>query len=71
MIDIRKAVNFDWDSRGMKIADWVLAGASLAIGIYLNSYVFIAGGILGAAFAYFRPMGRLQRFINGMFVRRT
>jgi hypothetical protein len=70
MIDVRKIANFDWDSKSMKAADWGLAVVSLAIGIYLGSPLFIIGGILGGLVAYFRPMGKFQKFVNGLVVRR-
>lgn len=70
MIDPRKIANFDWDSRVMKIFDWGLAAVSILIGIYFESPVFIVGGILGGLAAYYRPMGKFQKFVNGLVVRR-
>ena len=38
-----------------RILDWTCAGASLIYGIYALSWLWIAGGILGLALAYWNP----------------
>lgn len=73
-------VNFfaiDFDTRGAKIADWVLSAASLAYGgwqLYTGDMFWgpigIGLGFVGCAMSWWRPLPRLQRYLRGRFVKK-
>lgn len=67
---LRKLVEIDWNSPANRAADWSLALISLAIGAWLQSPLWIAGGLLGVALAWWRPMGRLQSRLGALRARR-
>lgn len=67
---LRKLLEIDWNSPANRAADWTLALGSLAVGAWLQSPLWIAGGLLGVALAWWRPMARLQARLNAMRVRR-
>lgn len=73
-------VNFfaiDFDTKGAKIADWVLSVASLAYGGWMlssgNSFwggVGIAMGLVGCFLSWWRPLPRIQKYVRGRLVKR-
>jgi len=65
MMDIRKMTTVDFDTPAMKAFDWVLAAASVAYGLYASSPLWIVAGILGGWAAWYRPLSRLQRYLQG------
>lgn len=65
MMDIRKMASVDFDTPAMKAFDWGLAGASVAYGVYASSILWIAAGVLGGWAAWYRPLSRLQRYLQG------
>jgi hypothetical protein len=66
---LRTLLRIDWNSRSVKLWDWGLAALSLAVGIYLMSWLWLAMAVFGAAMAWWRPMGRLQGSLNAAFRR--
>lgn len=66
---IDKFMAIDWDSGTVRILDWALAAASLLLFIWTGGWGWLAGAVVGALAAWYRPLGRLQRFAHG-FVRR-
>lgn len=63
---IKKLLAVDWNSKGMKAFDWILALASVAVGLYLQSPLWIGAGLVGALCAWWRPMGRVQGFVQSV-----
>lgn len=67
---VRRLLEVDWNAPAMVAFDWALALASLTVGIWLESVVWIAGGAVGVLVAWWRPMARLRVALDGMIVRR-
>lgn len=73
-------VNFfaiDFNTKGAKIADWVLSAASLAYGGWLLSsgdllwgWVGIGLGLVGCFLSWWRPLPRIQAYVRNRFVKR-
>lgn len=61
---IRGANSIDWDSKGMKVFDWLLSFISIGYGLYAQDYIWIAVGILGMFFAYYRPISKIQKVVQ-------
>lgn len=68
-MNVQKLTKLDFDSKGMKAFDWVLALGCLAYGIYASSAILIVGGVLGCVASYYRPLGKFQKWMDS-FVRR-
>jgi len=67
---IRRLTSIDWDSKTVRILDWGLAAASFAVYFWTGHWAWLAGAILGAISAWYRPMSRVQNLINRIVVRR-
>lgn len=67
---LSRLFEIDWDAPAMKAFDWSLALVSLGIGIWLSSWLWIAGGMIGAFLAWWRPMSRTRDAIIRAVVRR-
>lgn len=65
MMDMRKMASIDLDTPSMKAFDWGLSGASVAWGLYAGSTLWIVAGVLGAVAAWYRPLSRFQRWLQG------
>jgi hypothetical protein len=67
----------DFDTRGAKIADWVLSAASLGwagwllwSGDVLWGSVALGAGLLGCFMSWWRPLPRVQRWMRDRFIKR-
>lgn len=67
---LKKFIGFDWDSKAVRILDWSLAALSLAIYLWTWDWPWLAGAVVGAAASWYRPLGKIQRFANGLVRRR-
>lgn len=67
---LRGFLTFDWNARPVVAADWALAAASLAWGAWAGDPLWIAGGLLGAVFAWWRPMVKVQAALAASIKRR-
>lgn len=65
MMDIRKINSVDFDTPAMKAFDWGLAAVSVAYGVYAQSPLWIVAGLLGCWAAWYRPLSRMQRYLQG------
>jgi len=65
MMDVRKIATIDFDTPSMKAFDWGLAAVSVAWGVYAGSWLWIVAGLLGAVAAWYRPLSRFQRWLQG------
>jgi len=65
----RKFLEADLRSWKFRSSDFLLAAASVAVGLYFGSGLWIGAGIAAFALALVNPAYRLQRWLNG-FVRR-
>lgn len=65
MMDARKMISIDFDTPGMKAFDWALSGASIGLGLYWSSPLWIVAGVLGGVAAWYRPLSRMQRYLQG------
>lgn len=73
-------INFfsiDFNTRGAKIADWVLSAASVAYGAWLLvsgdvlwGWIGVALGLVGCFLSWWRPLPRIQQYVRGRFVKR-
>lgn len=61
----RKLTLIDFDTPSMKAFDWGLSAVSIGYGVYAQSPLWIVAGILGAFCAWYRPLSRFQRYMNG------
>ena len=64
-MDIRKMTSINFDTPSMKAFDWGLAATSVGYGLYSSSTLWVVAGLLGAVAAWYRPLSRMQRYLNG------
>lgn len=63
-------LNANFDSLGARILDWVLALASIAVGLWIGSIFWVAAGVFGLFLAWYRPIGRYQRYLRSSFIKK-
>jgi len=69
-MDFQKLAKMDFDSTSMKAFDWGLSLISVGYGLYAGSALWFGAGMIGCAAAWYRPMSRFQRFLQGFVKRR-
>jgi len=57
-------LNIDFDTPSLKVADWCLSAASLVVFIFTFNWIWLVGAILGALFSWYRPLGKVQRYLK-------
>lgn len=68
---MQKFLEMNLDAPGMRAADWGMALASIAVGAWLGSWLWIAAGSVGAWAAWYRPLTRMQNMARRIVVRRA
>lgn len=63
-------LNTDFDAPAAKILDWVLAVASIAVGLWIGSLFWVIAGAFGLVLAWYRPIGRYQRYLRSSFIKK-
>lgn len=63
---ITKFLTTDFDTPGMRAGDWLIALASIGVGLWYAWTLWIVVGIVGLFLAWWRPMTRLQRFAGSL-----
>lgn len=64
-------LDVDFDTPAMKMTDWGLTAMSFGVYLYTWHWVWLAGGILGAVASWYRPLGRIQKYLKKGIVRRA
>lgn len=50
--------------------DWLVAGSTLAVGLYLQNYWVIGAGAIGLVTAYLQPAKRFQEYLGKKLIRK-
>ncbi|MDW9478738.1 hypothetical protein GOB57_08475 [Sinorhizobium meliloti] len=64
-----KFLDADFDSASWKIGDWLMAIATLAVGVWYSWLLWVAVGIVSLFAAWWRPLTRLQNFARSILRR--
>lgn len=57
--------------KALKFVDWFMAVGSIAVGLYLQSSIFIAAGLLSLLIAWYSPAERIKKVLEKKFLRKT
>lgn len=63
-------LNVDFDAPAARALDWILAAASIAVGLWMGSVFWIVAGLFGLFLAWYRPIGRYQRYLRSTFIKK-
>jgi len=63
-------LNANFDAPAARILDWVLAVASIVIGLWIGSLFWVIAGVIGLFLAWYRPIGRYQRYLRSSFIKK-
>lgn len=66
-MNIRKFTELNFDGFWTRSFDWALSFACFFYGIYANSWLWIASGLLGFLVSWYRPLGKLQRWLDSFY----
>ena len=58
-------------TRGLNLLDWVVSIATIGYGVYSESTVWLAGGALGLALAWYNPGKRVKALIERKMARKA
>lgn len=48
----------------------MLAVASIVIGLWIGSLFWVIAGVIGLFLAWYRPIGRYQRYLRSSFIKK-
>lgn len=51
--------------------DWALSSGTLVVGLYLQNWYIVGGGVLGLLVAWYSPSKRIKAAMEKKFLRRT
>jgi hypothetical protein len=67
----KNLLDVDFDTPSMKAADWLLTAASFGVYLYTGHWLWLVGAVAGAVASWYRPMGRIQKYLKKGIVRRN
>lgn len=57
--------------KALKFFDWFLAAGTVVVGLYLQSSLLVAAGLLSVAIAWYNPAERIKKLLEKKFLRKA